>query len=163
MRILRSAQNDRTKEGAGERCSPLRDGGTGDPSPTRRANDVRPYGSDGGQMKKRFRLWALPYGPEAMEAAYRERFCRVGADYVLIYAARKPKLPCAEVTEQEAHRLTGAETKWLLDCNLTLIAEETQRRSVEILADMSRKLDELEAALKRQQEIENGEAEQTDE
>lgn len=110
-------------------------------------------------MKKHYRLWALAYSAEAMEEAYRQRFSRVGADYILIYSAKKPKLPCAEVTEDEVFRLTGAEGRWLQDCNVTLILEETKRNSGEMLKDLGRKIDALETALRQQREIEEAQSE----
>jgi hypothetical protein len=107
--------------------------------------------------KKRYRLWALAYTTEAVEAATRQRFSRVGTEYVLIYTTKKPALPCAEVTDDEIHRLTGSETQWLADCNTTLIFEETAKKGPEIMRSVSEKLDALEAALKRQKQIETGE------
>lgn len=107
--------------------------------------------------KKHYRLWALAYTQDAVEAATKQRFSRVGTEYVLIYAAKKPRLPCAEVTEDEVHRLTGAEMQWLTDCNTTLIFEETARQGTAIMQSMTDKIDALEKALKRQKQIETGE------
>lgn len=104
-------------------------------------------------MKKTYRLYAMPYNAETVGAAEKERFSRVAADYVLIYTAKRVK-NAVQVTEAEAHRLSGSERQWLFDCNTALLAEETKRHSGEILQNLSEKLDKLESALAAQKEIE---------
>ena len=103
----------------------------------------------------KYRLFALPYTAETMKEAERERFVRATADYILIYTNKRKKPEnCAEITENEVYRLTGPETMWLYDCNVALILEETRKNAGAVAQNLSDRLDELEAALKRQRENE---------
>lgn len=105
--------------------------------------------------KTKYRLWALGMNEQSITAAAEERFSRVNADYVLIYAQRKPKLPCAEITEKEAGRLTKAEAQWLLDCGYTLFNESLKANGGNLAQSIGEKMDALEEALKRQKAIED--------
>lgn len=105
----------------------------------------------------KFRLFVLPTTDETVRKAEKARFSRITVDYVLIYKTGKMQ-NAVEVTESEAHRLTEAERRWLLDCNLALIAEKTRENMGGVLQSLSEKVDALEEALKKQKEIEEGAA-----
>lgn len=105
--------------------------------------------------KAKYRLWAFGMNEESVAAAAEARFSRANAEYVLIYAQRKPKLPCAEVTEKDVRRLTKAEAQWLLDCGYTLFSEALEKNGGNMAQSIGEKMDALEAALKRQKAIED--------
>lgn len=111
--------------------------------------------------KGMYRLWALSMSEQSMAkslaAAAEARFSRVNADYVLIYAQKKPKLPCAEITEKDVRRLTKAEAQWLLDCGYTLFSEAEKKNGGNLAQSIGEKMDALEAALRRQKAIEDAE------
>lgn len=104
---------------------------------------------------KKYRLWAAATDEDSIKAAETERFSRVGVAYVLIYARKKPESgKWAEITDENVNVLNAAEAQWLWDCNVTLIAEETAKNREAIMESVNEKLEKLEAALKRQREIE---------
>ena len=103
----------------------------------------------------KYRLFVLPLNEETVRKAEQARFSRITVDYVLIYKAGTMK-NAVEVTEAEAHRLTEAERRWLLDCNLALIAEKTKENMGGVLQSLSEKVNALETALKKQKEMEEG-------
>ena len=105
----------------------------------------------------KYRLYVLPTTDETVRKAEKARFSRITVDYVLIYKTGKMQ-DGVEVTESEAHRLTEAERRWLMDCNLALIAERTRENMGGVLQSLSAKVDALEEALKKQKEIEEGAA-----
>ena len=105
----------------------------------------------------KYRLFVLPTTDETVRKAEKARFSRITVDYVLIYKTGKMQ-DGVEVTESEAHRLTEAERRWLLDCNLALIAEKTRENMGGVLQSLSDKVNALEEALKKQKEIEEGAA-----
>lgn len=105
----------------------------------------------------KYRLYVLPTTDETVRTAEKMRFSRITADYVLIYRTGRMQ-NAVEVTESEAHRLTEAERRWLLDCNLALISEKTRENMGGVLKSLSEKIDALEIALEKQKQIEEGAA-----
>lgn len=105
--------------------------------------------------KVKYRLWATATNDESMREAEKARFSRVGIAYVLIYARKKPETgKWAEITDGSVNALNAEEAQWLWDCNVTLIAEDTAKNRENILRGVNEKLDALEAALRKQREIE---------
>lgn len=96
---------------------------------------------------KRYRLYAFPVREEYIELAQKERFARICADYILIYAA-KTQRGGVQVTKRDLHLLTEADESWLRDCNLILLVEQGRRQRGATLADVARRLDALEQVLK---------------
>lgn len=106
-----------------------------------------------------YRLFALPMGERAMEAAQNERFSRICTGYALIYTTNA--VPGGvEVSEAESRaRLTKTEAEWLLDCNTVILAEEAKRNEKKTLESLSKRMAALEAALaeaKQKEDAENG-------
>ena len=102
--------------------------------------------------KKKYRLYVLPLDQKCIDVASKERFYRASPRYVLIYTAGEIKLPHAEITQDELHRLSTGEANWLRDCNLVLLAEAARENEESIAEDLSKRLDRLEAALKKEKE-----------
>lgn len=106
--------------------------------------------------KKRYRLYAASVSEERMEEAARERFCRIGPRYILIYTEKEPPEGAVEITEAESGRLGREEARWIRECNLILLAEDAARREESIAADMTERLKRLEEALQAEWEKTNG-------
>lgn len=106
--------------------------------------------------KKRYRLYAAAVSEERMEAAARERFCRIGPRYILVYTEKEPPEDAVEITEAESGRLGREEARWIRECNLILLAEDAARREESIAADMAERLKRLEEALQTEWERAHG-------
>lgn len=101
---------------------------------------------------RKYRLFALPFAIESAKAATGQRFSRISSGYVLIYTDGEAPHNSAEITEEEVGRLTKQDARWLYDCNVALLAEETKAHEKEILASVKEQLDKLEEALAAQME-----------
>lgn len=109
--------------------------------------------------KKTYRLWAVVYTDESAGLLEGARFSRlnVAEQYFLVYSDRKPKggaLIMTEVREADARLLSDGERKWLFECNLEILREETKARSMDVLRDLSLKVGALEDALRAEAEKE---------
>ena len=96
--------------------------------------------------RKKYRLYAMPVKNENIQDAQTERFSRITPEYVLIYT-RHVKKDLPEITDKNIKVLSDSDRQWLSDCNMALIGEEVSRGSNEFVAEMSRKIAELEKAL----------------
>lgn len=98
---------------------------------------------------QKYKLYALPFSTEAFAMARSARFSRICADYLLIYASKKLE-NAVEIKGDDLNQLNGAESRWLFDCNMALLAEDASNRSGDILRDMRQKLDAIAAALEQE-------------
>lgn len=98
-----------------------------------------------GELK--YRLYAMPLGEESVSVATRERFSRIAERYVLIYTTAEQPTASAEIEAKEIKRLSAADEKWLFDCNIVILAAETQKHQAELLDSLSKKIGRLEKAL----------------
>lgn len=107
---------------------------------------------------KTYRLYALPLNSDF---DVNERFIRINGKYILIYTEKEYTENAVQITDNEAHRLSTAESDWLFRCNSTIIAEEMVDRKEEIASALAESLDKLELALAEEQakEVDNGNSE----
>lgn len=98
---------------------------------------------------KKWKLFALPPTEENLEKAEKSRFCRVTADYILIYAEESKGV---EITGENRKRLTDWDRRWLADCRMILDAEQLKQRAKVSSGELLDYLDALEEALKREAE-----------
>lgn len=103
-------------------------------------------------FKKEYRLYALKVDRKSIEAAMRERFNRITPDYILVYTDGKQPEHSIIMEEDDSKRLNDADVRWLLDCNVVIIAEEMKRREPELSEKISERIDALEAALRAEKE-----------
>ncbi len=104
------------------------------------------------ELKIRYRLYALSVDKNGMEQAAEQRFSRITPFYILVYVNGDAPEGAVEITQTETHRLSKQDERWLLDCNVVILAEAARKHEKDIAADMSRRLDRLEAALKHEME-----------
>ena len=104
-------------------------------------------------MEGAYRLFAAPVNAETIRLAAEERFSRMTAAYILIYRKRKPRaLPCVEVRGDDLNRLTERDRAWLRDSILVILTEAAAKSRNETQARMNALMDNLEAALREEQE-----------
>lgn len=104
-------------------------------------------------MANEYRLFAAPVCAETIRKAADERFSRMTADYILIYRRRKPRtLPCIEVKGDDLNRLTERDREWLKDSILVILAEAAAKSRAQTEERMNALMDNLEAALREEQE-----------
>lgn len=104
-------------------------------------------------MAVNYRLFAAPVSAETVGRASDERFSRITAEYILIYRRTKPKnLPCAEIKGADTARLTERDRAWLRDSILVLLAEAAAKSQEQSKARMNELIDNLEDALREEQE-----------
>lgn len=111
--------------------------------------------------KKKYQLFAFPLKQETIEEATKHRFNRINNKYVLVYEVHDKVYAKNNayhiISEKEIGCLTEAEKLWLIECNTILIAEESNRKSDDIMKSFGEKLNRLEEELKREAEsLENG-------
>lgn len=100
-------------------------------------------------MSVAYKLYILPIGKNGIETATKERFSRITARYALVYTDKEVQ-EAVEVGEKEFGRLSDLEQSWIEECNVALIAEETEKKMPEIVAGVSEKLDAIERELKKE-------------
>lgn len=101
-----------------------------------------------------FHLYAMNADANGVETAAEQRFSRATPDYILIYTAAAAPKNSVEIAGSDLKRLTEADERWLLDCNLILLAEDARDREREILEDAAKKVAALERALEEQRKRE---------
>lgn len=94
-----------------------------------------------------YKLYAFEPTEEVIEEMQDKRFCRITTKYVLLYDRIQRTTNYNEIGEDELHYLSAADKQWLQDCNMAIIAEETERHKDKIAANMGLMLGRLEAAL----------------
>ena len=105
--------------------------------------------------KIKYVLYALEPTEENIKAVQDKRFYRITTKYILLYERYQRTTNYNAIGDSELSYLSYADKRWLLDCNFAIIAEETEKHKDEIAARMGLMLDQLEEALKEQQQ--NGE------
>lgn len=100
-----------------------------------------------GKEKVRYTLRAMKCTEENMKAVQNERFYRVTPTYILLYECNQRFTKYNRIGEGELKYLNYADKRWLLDCNMAIIAEETEKHKDEVAASMNGMIDRLEAAL----------------
>lgn len=98
----------------------------------------------------KYRLYALNVTTENAVRAAEERFCRINPGYILVYTKEEPKYRAMEIAGNDIKKLSAMDKKWLLDCNMAIIAEETVKREPEIAAQISKQLEDLERELEKE-------------
>lgn len=90
---------------------------------------------------------------EALEAFQSEMFTRATKDYLLIYTDNMEEHPF-EVVEVPADiakkRLTEAESKWLLSCQIDILNSELLKKAPEVIDNINERVDALEEALEKE-------------
>ena len=100
-----------------------------------------------------YKLYAMPITQKNIDAVASSRFGRITRNYALIYAESEPDCEQkVEVDGENGNLLTSLDKQWLFDCTVALIAEQAKDREADICAELSGKLNELERALKEEQE-----------
>lgn len=100
----------------------------------------------------KYRLFVAPVTPYNIERASRTRFHRVTPEYILTYRRGKSAAGELEISGTDLERLSKRDSAWLMDCNLALLAEESERTAPQARERMRTMIDELEAALKQERE-----------
>lgn len=99
-----------------------------------------------------WKLYALSLTMEHADTASKYRFFRITPapepGYVLIYTRDGTPEDAEELGEEEQYRLTGADERWLYDCNMALLMEDALAREAEIVSSIARRMDALETALR---------------
>lgn len=103
-------------------------------------------------MKREYRLYLLPLDESGLRIAVAERFSRITSKYVLVYSENQIE-KSVEITEKDLKRLSSAEKDWLFECNIAIIAEETERNAPNIIKMMSEKLDLLDEELGKMDDL----------
>lgn len=108
------------------------------------------------ELKITYKLYALTIDRDGIKTASEQRFSRITPFYILIYTDKEAPKDAIEIGEAELHRLTAADEQWLTDCNVTILLEETKKHEAEIAADLAKRMEKLEAALKVEKEKAEG-------
>lgn len=106
--------------------------------------------------KKKYSLYLFPVSTENIKMAVEERFHRINKQYILVYTnnlfSHVPKARYHIIDESETGRLSDGERVWLLEANMKIIMEESEKKQDEILKSFEEKLDRLEKELAREEE-----------
>lgn len=102
--------------------------------------------------KTQYRLYAHSVDDDGIRYAQNVRFGRITREYVLVYVPTRIS-GWPEITDDNVKILNADDQKWLLHCNMELIAEEMAKQSSEFGVDMKNAIDELEKALKAEKEV----------
>lgn len=94
-----------------------------------------------------YKLYAMPTKPETIDGMGYQRFSRITEEYTLVYTDGEAPKPNAELTDDDAGRLTEGDRNWLLACNTRLLVEEIERQKPEMLRRLGEKIEELETIL----------------
>lgn len=97
--------------------------------------------------KVEYHLYAMETTEENLNAVRDKRFYRIAPSYILLYERGQRTSNYNEIGESELRYLSYADKRWLLDCNMAIIAEETEKHKDEIASRMGLMVERLEAAL----------------
>ena len=97
----------------------------------------------------KYRLYAIPTKPETIDGMGHQRFSRITPEYSLVYTDGQAPMDGVEMSDGDAKRLSKADERWLLACNLELIKEELERQMPEMLQRITEKLIQLESILEQ--------------
>lgn len=110
---------------------------------------------------KTYRLYAMRMSDDSISKAVGERFNRITPDYVLIYTDGEKPDNSVLLKDADASRLTDGDQRWLLDCNMVVIAEEAKKHEAEFSQELSERIDALEKFLKAEKEKLTGKVDDT--
>lgn len=108
------------------------------------------------KLKIVYKLYALDVNRDNIELASKERFSRVTPFYVLIYTDGEPPKNSVELAGTETKRMSDEDEKWLMDSNIVILAEETERRKPEIIKNLSDQIEALETILEEKKKEQEG-------
>ncbi len=111
--------------------------------------------------KKQYTLYALEPTEENILAVQDKRFYRITPTYILLYEINLPFTNYNAIGDSEMGYLSYADKRWLLDCNMAIIAEETMKHQDKIAASMGLMVERLEQALQAERAKENDNVRQT--
>ena len=100
-----------------------------------------------------YALYITRLTDEALDAFQGEMFTRATRDYLLVYTDKmeKQKFEVVPVpTDIAKKRLTEAESKWLLKCQIDILNSELLKKAPEVVNDINERIDALEEALEKE-------------
>lgn len=100
--------------------------------------------------KIKYNLFAMKTDFGNIEKASKYRFSRITESYILIYSTDSKIEDSLLIEDKNIEELTGDDSRWLFDCNMIIIAEETKKHKNELLEDLSKKVNELEELLEQE-------------
>lgn len=107
-------------------------------------------------LKKKYSLYLLSSSPENIQEAMKYRFNRINQKYVLIYADNLLGMLHEShyhiIDEKETRYLSDSEKVWLLEANVQIIAEESEKKQQEILNSLGERISRLEEELEKESE-----------
>lgn len=105
---------------------------------------------------KKYRLYLFAVNKDNIELAVHERFHRINKQYILVYTdnlfSHVQKARYHIIDESETGRLSDSERVWLLEANMKIIMEESEKKQDEILKSFAEKIDRLEQELAKEAE-----------
>lgn len=108
-----------------------------------------------------YTLYATRTTDELVDSVSSMRFVRVTPDYTLIYTEdgkiiqnKMERIKYTIIRDRDVSRLSKADRDWLMNCNFTIIAEETMKNHELILQNMNDALDVLEKELEKNRNTE---------
>ena len=107
--------------------------------------------------KVTYHLYALEPTEENINAVHERRFYRITPKYILLYERGQRFTNYNEIGESELTYLSFADKRWLLDCNMVIIAEETEKHKDEIASSMGLMIERLAQALQEERAKESSE------
>lgn len=99
------------------------------------------------EEEKVYRLYALRVTQEAVETAMMARFSRIAPGYILIYTAGDQPKSSIEINGEDLKRLSTADVDWITSCAAALLRERLEKEKPQAMANLSRMVDQLAAAL----------------
>ena len=103
------------------------------------------------ENKKKYQLYLLPLNEENIRLAVGQRFNRMNSRYILVYSENLCDMVENRryhiINESETGHLSDSEKVWLLEANMKIIAEETERQKEEIIKRFEERLSILEKEL----------------
>lgn len=104
-------------------------------------------------MSDAHKLYITRLTDKALETFEDELFTRATKDYLLIYtdSINEYDFKVVEVPPDMAkERLTDAESKWLLSCQIDILNSELLKKAPEVIENINERIDALEEALEKE-------------
>jgi len=112
--------------------------------------------TDNNQTAHKYQLCLLALNQENIELAVKQRFNRITSKYILIYAENAEDMVqnCRYhiIDENETGHLSDSEKVWLLEANMKIIAEESEKQQAEIIRRFEERISILERELEKEAE-----------
>lgn len=122
---------------------------------------IPPMSKNNKKKKIVYTLYATRTTDELVDSVSSMRFVRVTPDYTLIYTEdgkiiqnKVAGIKYTIIRDRDVSRLSKADRDWLMNCNFTIIAEETMKNQELILQNMNDALDVLEKELEKNRNTE---------